>query len=260
MRDRPRNPDSGPNASRAAFVDFQFDRMALAEAVAWIAGRPASAPFAYVVTPNVDHAVRLNAEPAESPLRAAYRDAALCLCDSRILQRLARWCGIDLPLAAGSDLTAHLIADHVAAGDRICVIGGSAATIAALGARLRGVDIVHHQPPMGMRHNPAAMAEAARAAAAARARLTFLAVGSPQQELLAHAIVAQPGAVGVGLCIGASIEFVVGERRRAPRWMQRASLEWAFRLIDEPRRMWRRYLVDGPRIFAIVLKWRRGVF
>ncbi len=258
MRDGPRNLKTEPTPARSSFVDLMFDRMSLTEAVEWIAARPAGAPFAYVVTPNVDHVVRLNAEPDDSPLRVAYRDAALCLCDSRILQRLARWCGIDLPLAAGSDLTARLLADHIGEGDRICVVGGSQATIAALGARLHGVEIVHHQPPMGMRHNPVAMAEAARFVAVAQARLTFLAVGSPQQELLAQAVAAQPGATGVGLCIGASIEFVVGERRRAPRWMQRASLEWAFRLIDEPRRMWRRYLVDGPRIFAIVLKWRSG--
>lgn len=256
MRDRPQNLQSGRAGQRVPFVDLDFDRMTLAEAAAWIAARPPAAPFAYVVTPNVDHIVRLESEPAESPLRAAYRDAALCLCDSRILQRLARWCGIDLPLAAGSDLTARLLADHVGAGDRICIVGGSGATIAALAARLPGVDIVHHEPPMGLRHKPAAMAQAAQAAAAAKARLTFLAVGSPQQELLARAIAAEPGAVGTGLCIGASIEFIVGERRRAPRWMQRASLEWAFRLIDEPRRMWRRYLVDGPRIFAIVRTWR----
>jgi exopolysaccharide biosynthesis WecB/TagA/CpsF family protein len=61
----------------------------------------------------------------------------------------------------------------------------------------------------------------------------------------------------VALCIGASIEFLSGARRRAPRWMQRAGLEWAFRLLSEPRRLWRRYIVEGPRIFVIWYRWRR---
>jgi N-acetylglucosaminyldiphosphoundecaprenol N-acetyl-beta-D-mannosaminyltransferase len=55
----------------------------------------------------------------------------------------------------------------------------------------------------------------------------------------------------VGLCIGASVEFLSGAKRRAPRWMQRAGLEWLYRLLSEPRRLWRRYLVKGPRVFKL---------
>jgi N-acetylglucosaminyldiphosphoundecaprenol N-acetyl-beta-D-mannosaminyltransferase len=111
---------------------------------------------------------------------------------------------------------------------------------------------------MGLRNDPAALASAAAFVAATRARFTFLAVGSPQQELLAAAIAARGDASGVGLCVGAAVEFVIGERQRAPRIMQRLSLEWAFRLAAEPRRMWRRYLVTGPRIFLLARRHRNG--
>jgi UDP-N-acetyl-D-mannosaminuronic acid transferase (WecB/TagA/CpsF family) len=70
------------------------------------------------------------------------------------------------------------------------------------------------------------------------------------------------GATGVGLCIGASLEFLTGAKRRAPLWLQRLGLEWLFRLLTEPRRLWRRYLVEGPRIFVLWWRWhlsrRRG--
>jgi N-acetylglucosaminyldiphosphoundecaprenol N-acetyl-beta-D-mannosaminyltransferase len=61
---------------------------------------------------------------------------------------------------------------------------------------------------------------------------------------------------GVALCIGASIEFLLGRKTRAPRWMQMAGMEWIFRLLSEPRRLWRRYLFNGPRILSIVTRWQ----
>ena len=57
---------------------------------------------------------------------------------------------------------------------------------------------------------------------------------------------------GLALCVGASINFLTGLERRAPVWMQHLSLEWLFRLLQDPRRLARRYLVRGPRIFALL--------
>ena len=96
-----------------------------------------------------------------------------------------------------------------------------------------------------------------------RARFTFLAVGSPQQELLAHRVALRAGAGrddagGCALCIGAALRFVVGEEKRAPVIMQKLGLEWSYRLGQDPVRLWRRYLVDGPKIFAMVWRWRRA--
>jgi exopolysaccharide biosynthesis WecB/TagA/CpsF family protein len=111
---------------------------------------------------------------------------------------------------------------------------------------------------MGLAKDREARARAVAFAAQAAARVTLLAVGSPQQELLALDM-ARSGAVrGTALCIGAGVEFLLGIRARAPRPIQRAGLEWAWRLLVEPRRMWRRYLVDGPAIFPLVWRWRRA--
>jgi N-acetylglucosaminyldiphosphoundecaprenol N-acetyl-beta-D-mannosaminyltransferase len=80
-------------------------------------------------------------------------------------------------------------------------------------------------------------------------------VGSPCSEIIASRCAQRGGGRGVALCIGASIEFILGDQIRAPLWMQKAGLEWAFRLITNPVRLWRRYLVEGPKIFLIVAKW-----
>ncbi|HVF92859.1 MAG TPA: WecB/TagA/CpsF family glycosyltransferase [Sphingomonas sp.] len=246
-------------APRRPYLGLDFDPLSLAQVVAALGERATDAAFAYLVTPNVDHLVRLHGDvaPDRNAVWSAYRGATWCTCDSRIIAKLAGRAGIALPVAAGSDLTAILLDRVVRPGDRIAIVGGSTATVAVLQRKLPAVTILHHAPPMGLRTNAVAMAEAAAFVAGANARFAFLAVGSPQQELLAHAIADRGDATGIGLCIGAAIEFVVGERQRAPRLLQRLSLEWAFRLAAEPRRMWRRYLVTGPRIFLLAYRHRR---
>ncbi len=239
---------------RVRFLGLDFDRLTAEELLTVLATRPADAAFAYWVTPNVDHVVRLHDDRSadRDTIWNAYRAAKWCSCDSRILAALAHRRGVDLPVAPGSDLTPMILDRACVPGDRIAIVGGSDGTVMALAARYPHLDIVQHQPPMGMRRNAAAIAAAAAFVAGSRARFVFLAVGSPQQELLAQAILDRGDATGIGLCIGAAIEFVVGESRRAPRIVQRLHMEWAFRLLADPRRLWKRYLVTGPRIFGLV--------
>ena len=90
------------------------------------------------------------------------------------------------------------------------------------------------------------------------ARFTFLAVGSPRQEILAAAIQATGKATGTGLCIGASLDFLSGAAERAPIWMQHAGLEWLHRLAGNPGRLARRYLCDSPAILPMLLAERWG--
>ena len=251
-------------AGRASveFLGLDFATVSIDQVLAALARRPADAPFAYVVTPNVDHMVRLTGawEDAGEQARvaAAYGGADLMLCDSRVLSALARWRGVRLPVVPGSDLTARLLDELVEGGDVVAVVGASEDALRLLRKRYPGVDFRQHIPPMGLRTNAAAIDEAAAFVAAQRARFALLAVGSPQQELLAARIKARGGAIGIGLCIGAAIDFIVGNERRAPVMLQKAGLEWAHRLGRNPRRLWRRYLVEGPRIFAAAAKWKPG--
>lgn len=239
------------------YLGLSFDQFDEAAVVALLHGRDAGQPFAYLVTPNVDHVVRLSKLDRTSEELRAYRRAAWRLCDSRVLSALASLQGISLPVVTGSDLTARLFRDIVAPGDRVCLIGGVEGDVATLGALRPGIIIVQHIPPMGLRDDPGARIEAARFAAASQARFVLIAVGSPQQELIAATIKDLAKARGTALCIGASIDFLTGRANRAPRWMQRFALEWLYRLLGNPRRLWRRYLVDGPRIFMLAWKFRR---
>ena len=237
---------------RVDFLDLTFDRLTFSQVKDRLRAVTAETPYGYIVTPNVDHMVRLSSEPELRPL---YRSADLCLCDSRILRFLARLAGIDLPLVAGSDLSASLFDEVIEPGDRIAIVGSTPAFLERLRARYPGVEFLHHVPPMGLRTNAAARSEAAAFLASAKARFGFVTVGSPQQEMIASEAGGRPGAGGIALCIGAGLEFLTGDQKRAPRQLQMAGLDWAHRLATNPRRLWRRYLVEGPRIFAIYLAW-----
>ena len=85
-------------------------------------------------------------------------------------------------------------------------------------------------------------------------RFCFLAVGSPQQEIVAQALKMRGIARGLALCVGASINFVTGIEKRAPPWVRRIGFEWLYRLSQNPKRLAYRYLVRGPRIFLLL--WR----
>ena len=111
------------------------------------------------------------------------------------------------------------------------------------GLQVAGTDA----PPAGFD-----VAEAGRRLAAARPDIVFVGLGFPKQERVIAAVAAGlPGAWFIGC--GAAIPFAAGALPRAPRWMQRAGLEWVYRLLSEPRRLVRRYLVDDLPFAARLL-------
>jgi N-acetylglucosaminyldiphosphoundecaprenol N-acetyl-beta-D-mannosaminyltransferase len=238
------------------FMDIAFARMAMPSVIRMVGERQEGAPFAYVVTPNVDHVVRL--QRIRSDLWPVYRSAWATLCDSKILAILARGMGVTLPVIPGSDLTQQIFEHVVKPADKIAIIGSNADLIAGL-ADLYGLKKVHHyDPPMGFIKDPVEVTRAVRFIVETRARYCFLAVGSPQQEILAYRVKQAGGARGIGFCVGASLDFLTGVQKRAPLFMRLLAMEWLHRLLSDPARMWRRYLYDGPGIFQIARDWKRG--
>ena len=226
-----------------------FTGAAVRDVLGYLEARSVEDRFGYIVTPNVDHVVRNWRDGGE--LVQVYEDADLSLCDSRIVSLIGRLCGVRLPVVTGSDLTEILLEYLVDPYERVTIIGGTEALVGRLAKRFGLRNIRHHNPPMGFVRDPLAVLEASQFVEHNPARFVFLAVGSPQQEILAQSIKRRGQAVGIGLCIGASLLFLTGEVKRAPVWMQRARLEWLYRLAQEPRRMWRRYLYEGPKILRI---------
>jgi N-acetylglucosaminyldiphosphoundecaprenol N-acetyl-beta-D-mannosaminyltransferase len=239
------------------FLGLSFLDAEAASVADQLAGRPDDAPFAYLVTPNADHFVRLGRLPSLYPLydRAGWR----CL-DSRAVAHAARLFGLPTPrVATGADILAAILDRHLRPGDRMTIIGLDSAGLAVLRRRLPMVEIAHHEPPPRLGSDARGFAQAVAFAASHPARFTLLAVGSPVQERLAAAI-GERGGIGIGLCVGAALEFWTGLTPRAPSWLRRLGLEWMFRLWREPRRLAKRYLVDDWAVLRLLLvaRWRDG--
>ncbi|WP_162246633.1 WecB/TagA/CpsF family glycosyltransferase [Brevundimonas sp. Root608] len=202
--------------------------------------------YGYVVTPNVDHVIKLM--DGRVP-RDVYEGAGLKVCDSRILAHLARLRGVRLPVYPGSDLTADLLASPAAEGLTIAVFGPDRAAFDDLAARYPRQTLKFLEAPMLV---PGTLGWRAAVGHAAHAEWDVLlaCVSFPKQELFAHALRAAGRRTGVTLCVGASVDFLTGRQQRAPRIFQRLSLEWLHRLLSQPRRMFRRYVIEGPAIFG----------
>jgi N-acetylglucosaminyldiphosphoundecaprenol N-acetyl-beta-D-mannosaminyltransferase len=238
------------------FLGLRFDTGSIEEAACDILAANQES-FKYIATPNVHHMVRLLEDPIA--LQPLYEGAWRVFCDSRVLSRLARVSGLKLPVITGSDLTAHLIAHAAKHGLTIAVIGPTDAACARLQDKYPGLQIMSHAPKMGFIRSELEVRRCVNFVVKAQAPLVFLAVGRPQQEILASRIADHPQARGVGLCIGASIDFLTGAQRRAPVWVQKVGLEWLYRLTSDPQRFARRYLLESPRIFYFVcLEWKKN--
>jgi N-acetylglucosaminyldiphosphoundecaprenol N-acetyl-beta-D-mannosaminyltransferase len=242
--------------NRREFLGLGFDLLSTDQVVSRLTKVSRAMPYSYIVTPNVDHIVRLHEdENRAARLGSIYENAALCLCDSKVLHLLGRLRGVRLPVVPGSELTALMFERVIRPGDRIGIIGGDAALLRALRDKYRNIEFVQHCPPMGLGQNSAARRASAEFAAHNDARFTFIGVGSPQQEMIAAEAKAIPGAAGTALCIGAGLDFLTGRQKRAPQLARSLGLEWAHRLVSNPRRMWRRYLLEGPRVFVLAYRW-----
>jgi N-acetylglucosaminyldiphosphoundecaprenol N-acetyl-beta-D-mannosaminyltransferase len=175
--------------------------------------------------------------------------------------------GTPLPeRVAGSNLIWSLTARAAERGASIFLLGGNPGAAEACAERMRAeyprVRIAGlMSPPQGFEQDERALDEIVAGLRTAAPDIVYLALGFPKQEELALKLAPElPTTWFAG--VGISFSFVAGQVQRAPRWMQRAGLEWLHRLAQEPRRLFRRYLVDGlpfaARMFAHALKSRQG--
>jgi N-acetylglucosaminyldiphosphoundecaprenol N-acetyl-beta-D-mannosaminyltransferase len=209
-----------------------------------------------VVTPNVDHVVMAETDPA---LQKVYDDADLSLTDGKPLVWLAKAMGRPVPAKiSGSDLIRPLIARAAKEGLSCFFFGGMEGIAEKAAAILKAEhqDLIVagcHSPPFGFEKDPAKDRAAIDVVLAAKPNIVFVALGSPKQELWMDRHRHDLGAA-VTLGIGASLDFIAGAVKRAPPWMSHMGLEWLYRLVQEPGRMYERYLVRDRAIVGIA--WR----
>jgi N-acetylglucosaminyldiphosphoundecaprenol N-acetyl-beta-D-mannosaminyltransferase len=208
-----------------------------------------------VFTPNVDHVVQVEHNPV---FRAAYEKASLSVVDGQLLLWASRLLGAPLPeKISGSDLMVPLARLAAARKWRVFLLGGGPGVADLAASELKkqfDIDIVGTDAPFVAPDGcPAEGPAVIERIAKTRPHLLFVAFGAPKQELFLHraAVTIRP-AVGIG--VGAGFDFVAGRIKRAPRWVSQGGLEWLYRLVQEPRRLAKRYLVDDPEFLVVLAR------
>lgn len=240
---------------------------AAVETVAEWCAAPREQSCRYVVTPNVDHVVMFQ---SDSDLRDVYDGASLVLADGAPVVMVSRLLRRALPeRVAGSDLVPALFAAAAKNSDqakqplRVFLLGAGpgVADRAAkvIEQRWAGVEVVGTlSPPMGFEHDEKENERILEAVADCQPDLVLIGLGAPKQELWIGRFADRLEAKAA-LCIGATIDFLAGEKSRSPRWMQKLGLEWLHRMATEPSRLAKRYARDAWIFPQLVWReWRKS--
>jgi N-acetylglucosaminyldiphosphoundecaprenol N-acetyl-beta-D-mannosaminyltransferase len=206
-----------------------------------------------VATMNLDHVVKLRTRPE---FLAAYRQHTYVVADGHPVVWLRRIARAPVELVTGADLIEPLMAMAARQGTPVAFLGATEETLSAAAEILKrrhpGLKIVACiAPPFGLDPEGPEAAAALHALADSGARLCLLSLGSPKQELLAARGLAMVPWCGF-VSIGAGLDFIAGQQRRAPLWMRRLALEWLWRVLNNPRRLAARYLACFRVLPAVV--------
>lgn len=212
-----------------------------------------------VVTPNLDHLALLSQDPL---FKAAYALADLVLSDGWPVLWLAKWSGKNISqLVCGSDITPLLLDSCIQDDKKIFILGSRAGASQRVKEKYLNkftkAQIEYNVPPLGFEKDEVLCQMIVDQINHFEPDLLFICLGAPKQEkwfLNYH----QQLYPCVSLCIGASIDFIAGMQSRAPRWIRIVNMEWAYRFIQEPFRLFQRYFVrDIPYLIKMFFKLKK---
>lgn len=243
--------------SRMKFLNTEVDNLTMNEAVQKIEQLILSKKPSYVVTPNVDHIVKLE---TDKEFQQVYKEADLILTDGMPLIWISKLKKNPIKeKVSGSDLFPEVCKLAAHRGYKVFLLGAAEGVAAKAAENLKekykGLNVVGtYSPSYGFEKKEDEIQEIIKMINEVKPDILAVGLGAPKQEKFLYNYRKQLN-VPVALAIGASIDFEAGNIDRAPKWMQHIGLEWFYRLCKEPKRMFKRYLVDDMKIFRLVFKY-----
>ena len=243
--------------SRIKFLNTEIDNLTMKEAIKKIDRLILHKKPSYVVTPNVDHIVKLE---NDEELKAVYKEADLILTDGMPLIWISK---LKPPLikekVSGSDLFPKVCELAARKGYKIFLLGAAEGVALKAAENLKKtfnkLNIVGtYSPSYGFEKKEDEIEKIIKIINESKPHILAVGLGAPKQEKFIYKYKDRLN-VPISLAIGASIDFEAGNVNRAPKWMQQLGLEWFYRLCKEPKRMFKRYLIDDLKIIKIIFKY-----
>lgn len=242
--------------NRIGFMNISLDNITSAEALDYIDEWIASRRVGQIITPNCDQIVQVEKKPE---LKKVWDDAELLLADGHPLLWFARWYGTPLKEKINGSSFVPLMCERAAEkGYSVFLLGAAPGVAATAAENLKKTypDIAiagTYSPPMGFEKDPEEIERINGMLAGSGADILVLGLGVPKQELFGYNNMHRYN-IPVTVNAGATIDFIAGNKKRAPAWMVDHGLEWLYRTILEPKRVGRRVLTD-LQIFPMAVKY-----
>jgi exopolysaccharide biosynthesis WecB/TagA/CpsF family protein len=217
-----------------------------------------------VFTPNVDHVIKLQ---QDREFYQAYQTANYKVCDSQILVYASKFLGTPIrEKISGSDLF-PAFCDRSRCNEeiKIFLLGGAPGVAKQAEIKInqkvgRNIVIASHSPSFGFEKNEKECLEIVSKINSSGATVLAIGVGSPKQEKWVHRYRSKLKNIKIVLAVGATIDFESGNKVRAPKWVSNIGLEWFHRLLSEPQRLGKRYLVDDLPFFWLIIKQKLNLY
>lgn len=245
--------------NRMRFMNTYVDNVTMEMAVAHIEEFIKNREVGHVITPNVDQIVRIE---NDEYFKEICDNAELLLVDGTPLLWIARLYGRPIKQKiCGSDLVPYLCDIAAQKGYAVFLLGaaeGVAAKAAEnLKAKYPGLRVAGtYSPPYGFEKDEKEIHKINQMLFDSKADLLFVGMGVPKQDIFIYENM-RTYQIPMSFSIGATIDFEAGVQKRAPEWINKIGMEWLYRLIHDPKRMFKRYIVDDMKIIWLAWKYRK---
>lgn len=247
------------DTNRIAFLNTYVDNLNAEEAKSCLEQFIREGGAHYIVTPNSDIVVKMQDDPE---LKSICEAADMILTDGQIVVKISKFLGNPIKeRVCMTDFVWDVFELAVEKNYKIFLFGGkeevlqrAVENIKVKCPQLQIADF--YSPPFGFENNIEQLREANERIRRSGADILIVFLGCPKQEkfIAKNKDIYQ---VPMSITMGGCVDFLAGGVKRAPLWMQNAGLEWFFRFLQEPKRMFRRYFVDDMRIFGLARKYRK---
>lgn len=245
--------------NRIPFLNTFVDNLTVAEAKSCVDQLINTEGYHYVVTPNTDIVVKMQ---DDSELKHICDNADLILTDGQIVVKLSRKTGNPIKeRVCMTDFVWDVCDLATEKGYKVFLFGGKDDVLAKATKKIRKkypkLNIVDsYSPPFGFEKNAEQLQATNERIKKSCADILIVFLGCPKQEKFI-ANNKDKYCVPLSITMGGCVDFIAGGVKRAPMWMQKAGLEWFFRFLQEPKRMFKRYFIDDLRIFGLARKYRK---